>query len=103
MEVHHPHHIGHKKKWNEYIIEFIMLFVAVSLGFFSENLREQQVEKHREISYLKNVHEDLQLDFQTIDTVVISNTVRLAALDSLFLGMRTNSITNEEEIGRAHV
>ena len=96
MEVHHPHHIGHKKKWNEYIIEFIMLFVAVSLGFFAENLREQQVEKHREISYLKNVHEDLQLDFQTIDTVVISNTVRLAALDSLFLGMRTNSITNEE-------
>ena len=96
MEVHHSHHIGHKKKWNEYIIEFIMLFVAVSLGFLAENLREQQIEKHREISYLKNVHEDLQLDFQTIDTVVISNNVRLAALDSLFEGLRSKKITNEE-------
>ncbi len=96
MEVHHPHHISHKKKWNEYIIEFIMLFVAVSLGFFAENLREQQIEKHREISYLQNVHEDLQLDFQTIDTVVISNRVRLAALDSLFTGLKSKNITNEE-------
>jgi len=46
-KVHHPHHIAHKKKWNEYILEFLMLFVAVSLGFLAENLREQQIEKHR--------------------------------------------------------
>jgi len=26
MEVHHPHHPTHKKKWSEYIIEFVMLF-----------------------------------------------------------------------------
>jgi hypothetical protein len=33
MEVHHPHHPTHKKKWSEYIIEFVMLFTAVTLGF----------------------------------------------------------------------
>lgn len=96
MEVHHPHHIGHKKKWNEYIIEFIMLFVAVSLGFFAENLREQQVEKHREISYLQNVHEDLQLDMKSIDTVIKSNDARLITLDSLFSKLKDESITNED-------
>ncbi|MEY3922339.1 MAG: hypothetical protein RL634_2100 [Bacteroidota bacterium] len=96
MEVHHPHHIGHKKKWNEYIIEFIMLFVAVSLGFFAENLREQQVEKHREISYLQNVHEDLQLDIKSIDTVIKSNDARLITLDSLFAKLNDESVTNED-------
>ena len=57
MEVHHPHHPTHKKKWSEYLVEFFMLFTAVTLGFFAENVREHQIEKHREISYLKNVHE----------------------------------------------
>lgn len=94
MEVHHHSH--HPKKWKEYITEFVMLFAAVTLGFFAENLREVQVEKHREISYLKNVHEDLQLDFQTIDTVIAANTYRLAMLDSLFVSINNNTVTNEE-------
>ncbi len=33
MEVHHPHHVTHKKKWTEYLLEFFMLFLAVFLGF----------------------------------------------------------------------
>ena len=37
MEVHkHPHHVTHKKKWGEYILEFLMLFLAVFLGFIAE-------------------------------------------------------------------
>jgi hypothetical protein len=59
-----------QKKWQEYILEFLMLFVAVSLGFFAENVREQHIEKHREISYLRNVHDDLVLDLKNIETVV---------------------------------
>ena len=28
MEVHkHPHHVTHKKKWGEYLLEFLMLFL----------------------------------------------------------------------------
>lgn len=85
MEVHHPHHLTHKKKWQEYFLEFFMLFVAVSLGFFAENVRERQIEKHREISFLNNVHEDLQLDLKTIDTVMAVNHRRMVMLDSLFV------------------
>jgi hypothetical protein len=96
MEVHHPHHPAHKKKWSEYILEFFMLFLAVSLGFFAENLREHQVEKHREISYLKNVHEDLLLDLKNIENVMNQNTVRLHAMDTLFDSINHNSITNED-------
>ena len=33
MEVHkHPHHVTHKKKWGEYVLEFLMLFLAVFLA-----------------------------------------------------------------------
>lgn len=94
MEVHHHSH--HPKKWKEYITEFLMLFLAVSLGFFAENLREHQVEKHREISYLKNVHEDLQLDIKNIDNVMSQNKVRLQAMDTLFQSINNNTITNED-------
>lgn len=60
MEVHH--HAHNPKKVSEYFTEFIMLFAAVTLGFFAENLREHQIEKHREIQYLKNIHLDLERD-----------------------------------------
>ena len=47
MEVHHPHHPTHKKKWSEYIIEFVMLFTAVTLGFFAENIIEGIAENQK--------------------------------------------------------
>ncbi len=94
MEVHHHSH--HPKKWKEYITEFLMLFLAVTLGFFAENVREHQIEKHREISYLKNVHEDLQLDIKNIENVISQNTVRLQAMDTLFQAINNNTISNED-------
>jgi hypothetical protein len=94
MEVHHHSH--HPKKWKEYITEFVMLFLAVSLGFMAENIREHQIEKHREIAYLQNVHEDLKLDLINIDNVINSNTIRLQAMDTLFQIINNNSITNED-------
>jgi len=71
MEVHHHSH--HPKKWKEYISEFLMLFAAVTLGFFAENLREHQIEKHREIQFLKNIHLDLERDIKEIDNVISFN------------------------------
>jgi hypothetical protein len=71
MEVHHHSH--HPKKWKEYISEFLMLFAAVTLGFFAENLREHQIEKHREIQFLKNIHLDLERDIKEIDNVIEYN------------------------------
>ncbi len=94
MEVHHHSH--HPKKWKEYITEFLMLFLAVSLGFMAENIREHQIEKQREIAYLKNVHEDLKLDLINIDNVFNSNTIRLQAMDTLFNIINNNTITNED-------
>ena len=64
MEVHHSHHAP--KNWKEYFTEFIMLFAAVTLGFFAENYREHQIEKSREIQFLQNIHYDLEQDLNEI-------------------------------------
>jgi hypothetical protein len=48
MEVHkHPHDVTHKKKWGEYLLEFLMIFFAVFLGFLAENKREEMIEHSR--------------------------------------------------------
>jgi len=39
MEVLHHAHVE-KKRFREYFLEFLMIFVAVTLGFFAENIRE---------------------------------------------------------------
>ena len=94
MEVHHHSH--HPKKWKEYITEFLMLFLSVSLGFMAENIREHQIEKQREIAYLQNVHEDLRLDLNNIDNVLNQNKSRLLLLDTFFNAIKNKTITNEE-------
>jgi len=63
MEVQkHTHHITHKKKWGEYLLEFSMLFLAVFLGFLAENVREHNMEKDREKEYMVTMVEDLKSD-----------------------------------------
>jgi len=52
MEVHkHPHHVMHKKKWGEYLLEFLMLFLAVFLGFVAKSLRGSCGAKNRKGIY----------------------------------------------------
>jgi hypothetical protein len=72
MEVHHPHHVTHKKKWGEYLLEFFMLFLAVFLGFLAENQREHYIEKKREKVYVKNLYEDLKSD--TVSCLIFAKT-----------------------------
>jgi hypothetical protein len=64
MEVHHPHHPTHKKKWSEYIIEFVMLFAAVTLGFFAENVREHMSENEKKKELLHAVARDFETDLE---------------------------------------
>ena len=65
MEVHHHSH--HPKKWKEYITEFIMLFAAVTLGFFAENIREHRTGLNNANKSLINLYHDLQNDSIKID------------------------------------
>lgn len=94
MEVHHHSH--HPKKWKDYITEFIMLFAAVTLGFFAENQREHLVESHREQQYMQSFYEDLKNDTSTLNNIVRYDTVQIGKLDtstSLFNTGKWDSLT----------
>jgi len=82
MEVHkHPHHVMHKKKWNKYLLEFFMLFLAVFLGFITENIRERLVEQHREKQYLVSLLEDRKEDARILQRQIATNKTNTALMD----------------------
>jgi len=95
MEVHHHSH--HPKKWKEYLTEFIMLFAAVTLGFFAENQREHVVERHREKQYLESLMGDLAKDKQEMTFARNFNNNQIAGLDTA-IDLLTNGIWNAENI-----
>ena len=95
MEVHkHPHHVTHKKKWGEYLLEFFMLFLAVFLGFVAENIREnisnREIEKKNIESFVKNLHEDSLDLVQSIEV----NEKRYQYLDSLIY-VKNSNVAND--------
>jgi hypothetical protein len=61
MEVHH-HPKVEKKNFKEYFLEFLMIFLAVTLGFFAENIREKITDHHKEREYMESVVQDLRSD-----------------------------------------
>jgi hypothetical protein len=83
MEVHHPHHPTHKKKWSEYIIEFVMLFAAVTLGFFAENIREHLAENEKQRESMESVSTDFHKDIELIKFHKNFNAYRFNVCDSL--------------------
>jgi hypothetical protein len=86
MEVHkHPHHVMHKKKWNEYLLEFFMLFLAVFLGFIAENIREHYAEKKHEKEFALQLSEGLQQDTASLSFILRANKIEKADYDSLLL------------------
>jgi len=84
MEVHkHPHHVTHKKKWGEYFLEFLMLFLAVFLGFVAENIREHQVEKNRGRQYIISLYEDLKTDTARLSEMLLYDDDKIAGLNNM--------------------
>ena len=82
MEVHHHSHPG-KKKWTEYFWEFLMLFLAVTLGFFVENQREHFIEHRREKQYVKSYLEDVKTDIRQLDSLLNNRKIRKKMIDTL--------------------
>ena len=80
MEVHHHSH--HPKKFKEYITEFLMLFLAVTLGFLAENIREVYVEKERAHELIVQLQSDIKNNIKLIDSVVQRDKKMLMEFDT---------------------
>jgi len=69
MEVHHHPHVE-KKGLKEYFLEFLMIFLAVTLGFFAENIREKISNKAIENEYMESLVSDLKADTSAISQAI---------------------------------
>lgn len=85
METHAQHlHKAPGNGWKHYFFEFFMLFLAVTLGFLVENLREHYVEKARGNEYIRSMYEDLKNDTARINNLIKYNDEKIVALNQMY-------------------
>ena len=92
MEVHHHGHVHEKKKWKEYLFHFLMLFLAITLGFFVENQREHYIENKRAKEYALMLIDDMTFDIGELNRANrVLNKIIIAG-DSLAVLLSSNEI-----------
>ena len=79
-----------KKTVTSYFLEFLMLFLAISLGFVAENYREQLVEEQNELHYMRSFLHDLHSDTLSLSNSLPYLEQRVASMDSLFRYFKAN-------------
>ncbi len=82
MEVHH-HPDVEKKNFKEYLLEGLMIFLAVTMGFFAESLRENISNKDKENEYITSMVRDLEKDKTELADIIKYNNKEVRSLDSL--------------------
>mgnify|MGYP001190597419 FL=1 len=61
-----------------------MLFLAISLGFFVENYREQIIEDKRELDFVNSFKNDLKNDISELDDLILRRKEREIQIDSIY-------------------
>ena len=82
MEVHHHPHLE-KKSFKEYLLEGLMIFFAVSMGFIAENIREFISDNAKEKEFIESILEDLKEDQKSFTSTINYFTERTLMTDSL--------------------
>jgi hypothetical protein len=98
MEVHHHPDLHHnRKKFREYFLEFLMIFLAVTLGFFAEQFREDITSRHREKDFMKSMMEDLRSDSTSMQADLLFSRNIEKGLDTLSSALY-ESVTKMNEL-----
>jgi hypothetical protein len=82
VEVHHHPHVE-KKNFKEYFLEFLMIFLAVTLGFFAESVHEHFNKNEIEKRNIGSYYVDLQKDSADLISVIKGCEKNISLIDSL--------------------
>ncbi len=93
MDVHHHPHVE-KKALSEYLLEGLMIFVAVTLGFFAETLRENITEHHRAKAFAASMVNDLRADTAALKDYKAYFTYAASNVDTLLHMLSQNDPRN---------
>jgi hypothetical protein len=95
MEVHHHPDLHHSAKpWKEYFLEFIMIFLAVTLGFFAETIRERISENGKAKELAESLYKEVYSDSVIIQKIFETRVRKEEELDFFINYMRDSSLTN---------
>jgi len=84
MEVHHHPDLHHRPKpGKEYFLEFLMIFLAVAMGFLAESLREHISDRSKEREYVVSMLGNLARDTVDLNNVIAANLHKADGLDTL--------------------
>ncbi|MBS1643345.1 MAG: hypothetical protein JSR11_12820 [Bacteroidetes bacterium] len=100
MEVHHHPQLHHKEKpWKEYILEYIMIVLAVATGFFAESIRENISDREKEKQNIENIVKCLATDTTELKKIIAINIRQLNYVDSLMQlkGLNLSEIENNKK------
>jgi hypothetical protein len=98
MEVHHHPHLEHKEKpWKEYLLEGLMIFIAVTLGFFAENIQERIREANLKKELLEIVKSDFERDLKQLDYHIEFAHQKMTKIDSLIKYLDSGEKTFDRE------
>lgn len=95
----HAHHL-HKAPGNgiwHYAFEFLMLFLAVTLGFFVENQREKYIEHLRENEFARLLLDDLKVDTSVLQRTLNEKVWIEPKFDSAMKTLERNTIRENNE------
>ena len=83
MEIYHRHKLPPGGKMKELIFEFLMMFLAITGGFFMENMREEYIERHKEMGYIESMVKNIKQDTISVQEIITTCEKQIKGIDSL--------------------
>ena len=94
MEVHHHPHVE-KKNFKEYILEGLMIFLAVTMGFFAESLREHITDRDHERQSMESLVKTITSDTLQLQRIIKQTNKSIKILDG-FIDLKTHDLSKDE-------
>ncbi len=82
------------RNWRKYAFEFIMLFLAVFLGFVAENARENFAETEQAKELAKSFYEELKNDSVTVATKLQGRIRKEKAIEYMVSFLKDSSLNS---------
>jgi hypothetical protein len=101
MKVHHHPHVE-KEHFKEYFLEFIMIFLGATMGFFAESFREYLVDIKKEKVYIVSLKEYLLTDTSSLTRLIPRAQLQYEKLDSLCILLKLAAAGNTCNIHRLY-
>ena len=83
MEIHHhKRHVNYERKWKNYLVEFLMIFLAVTAGFLAENIRESIMERSRAKEMALTLYDDIKKDTAALKVSIDFSHNKISCIDT---------------------